>query len=185
MKRQNQCLFEYGRVALCILSNIRFWTTAILKSSELAKVIMSTSVTELPGTPVWIINTASSVLFVTTMLAVGTYHVYMTFKHNQHGLNLLKSPASIPFSFSLLFISTWFSFFLAWQMLYQNNSLSYCYFSLYMGPGSYAVFKLNLYLVLILRVHGSFKNSPLEYSVFKLKIWASILILWQTTNLFY
>lgn len=126
---------------------------------------------------------ASIVLAGTIMLIIVAYHIYTTMKYNQYGLNLLNSPASIPLSFLLLFLSTWYTIFIAFHMFHNNISLSYCYFSLYVGPGTYALFKLTLCLILILRLHGSFKNSPLQYSPFKLKIWASILVIWQITNI--
>ena len=68
------------------------------------------------------------------------------------------------------------------QLIDPFDDIIFCYYGLYSGVGVYGMFKLTLYLILILRVHGAFKKSALEYSTIKLKIWAFILIMWQIFN---
>lgn len=130
------------------------------------------------------INTVSIIINSVVFIAILIYHIHTTKKHNPTGLNVRKSPPSLPFSFILLFFAAWLMFNLIMQMIDPFDNISFCYYGLYSGPGVYGMFKLTLHLTLILRVHGAFKKSALEYSTLKLKLWASTLIIWQIFNVF-
>ena len=141
------------------------------------------SVVEVPPHVAKPISSVAIIINFIILLSIGLYHIITTKKNHQYGLNIQKSPLSLNLTFILLTIAICLLITLANQLTNPFNTLSSCKFAIISGTTLYAIFKLTLYLTLISRVYGAFKDSPLEYSAFKLKILASILILWQFLNI--
>ena len=64
----------------------------------------------------------------------------------------------------------------------ENHDHWFCVFAAKWSPSGYLLFKFNMYCILVIRLHQTFKKSSFRYEARNLKLWVAILLTWTLTN---
>eukprot|EP01084_Bolivina_argentea_P083731 151588_1 len=94
-----------------------------------------------------------------------------------------KNKILLYMSFALLFFAFWSLLGLFFVSFTPIQSDLFCIFSQQGGMHCYALFKLTLYLTLVLRLYFSFNETPVKWNKNLLISWALLLLFWTCINI--